>query len=60
MMVSARTIAKLQRDLPGSEHRQVRLEGFLDMRLSGAWMACSVYCDVPLGKGLDLECSGND
>jgi hypothetical protein len=47
MMVLARTIGKLQRDLPGSEHRQVRPEGFLDMQISGAWMARYVYSGVP-------------
>lgn len=35
MMVSARNRGKLQRDLTGSERRQVRPEVFLDIRISG-------------------------
>ncbi|XP_052055748.1 uncharacterized protein C4orf50 homolog [Apodemus sylvaticus] len=47
MMVSARTIAKLQRDLPGSEHRQGALvQPHLDPQ------ALRPLCSCPLGSGV--------
>lgn len=46
MVVPARTIGKLQRDLPGSEHSQVRPEGSEDMRVSEALVVllCARQC----------------